>query len=96
MDSFRAYKIFSAMKKSTPSQNLLRDYIVGSIAEPPIQIQPQTTKDWSVRIHAGGGRFARAQEFPKSLQLGSDKRMKRLKGVTDYCGKTTIREVELL
>lgn len=55
--------------------------------------QPQTTKDWNVEsmqevVDFLGKRF-------EIIQVGSIKDT-RLKGVKDYCGKTTIREAGLL
>ena len=55
--------------------------------------QPQTTKDWDVKsmqevVDFLGKRFV-------IIQIGS-KKDKRLEGVKDYCGKTTIREAGLL
>ena len=55
--------------------------------------QPQTTKDWSVQSMQEVVDFL-GSSF-EIIQVGSQKD-KRLKGVTDYCGKTTIREAGLL
>ena len=54
---------------------------------------PQTTKDWSIEsmqkvVDCLGKSF-------EILQLGSEKDV-RLKGVSNFCGKTTIREAGLL
>ena len=54
---------------------------------------PQTTKDWSVQSMQEVVDFL-GSSF-EIIQVGS-KRDSRLAGVTDYCGKTTIREAGLL
>ena len=55
--------------------------------------QPQTTKDWSVQSMQEVVDFL-GSSF-EVIQVGSQKDS-RLAGVTDYCGKTTIREAGLL
>jgi len=85
-------EIFFSNEEVNSFSKTSADYIVVQ-SQASHSNHPQTTKDWSVRSMQEVVNFL-SSSF-EIIQVGSQKDS-RLAGVTDYCGKTTIREAGLL